>query len=91
MKLGMKVGLGPSHTVLDGTQLPSPKGVQPPIFGPCLLWPNGWMDYDATWCGGRPRPRQHCVRWEKINGGTNFGPFVVAKWLDGSICHLVRR
>jgi len=20
-----------------------------PIFGPCLLWPNGWMDQDATW------------------------------------------
>ena len=27
-----------------GTQLPSPEGAQPPIFGPCLLWPNGWMD-----------------------------------------------
>jgi len=22
----------------------SPKGAQPPIFGPYLLWPNGWMD-----------------------------------------------
>jgi len=20
------------------------------------LWPNGWMDWDATWYGGRPRP-----------------------------------
>ena len=30
------------------TQLPFPKkGEQPPIFGPCLLWPNGWMDQDA--------------------------------------------
>ena len=28
-----------------------------------LLWPNGWMDQDATWYGGRPRPRPHCVRW----------------------------
>jgi len=29
---------------------PSPrKGAQPPIFSPCLLWPNGWMDQDATW------------------------------------------
>ena len=27
-----------------------------------VLWPNGWMDQDATWCS-RPRPRQHCVRW----------------------------
>jgi len=28
-----------------GTQLPPPKkgGDSPPIFGPCLLWPNGWM------------------------------------------------
>jgi len=24
-----------------------------------VLWPNGWMDQDATWYGGR----QHCVRW----------------------------
>ena len=30
----------PGHIALDGTQLP-PKGAQPPIFGPCLLWPNG--------------------------------------------------
>jgi len=46
---------------------PSPeKRAQPhPIFDPCLLWPNGWMDQDATWCGGRPkpRPRRLCVRW----------------------------
>jgi len=26
-----------------GTQIPQ-KGTQPPICGPCLLWPNGWMD-----------------------------------------------
>jgi len=28
-----------------------------------VLWPNGWMDQDATWYGGRPRPMRHCVRW----------------------------
>jgi len=22
--------------------------------GLCLLWPNGWMDQDATWHGDRP-------------------------------------
>jgi len=27
-----------------------------------VLWSNGWMDQDATWFGGRPRPRRHCVR-----------------------------
>jgi len=45
-----------------GMQLPL-KGAQTPIFGPCPLWPNGWMDQDATWYGGRHRPRRHCVRW----------------------------
>jgi len=28
-----------------------------------VLWPNGWMDQDETWHGGRPRPRPQCVRW----------------------------
>jgi len=28
-----------------------------------VLWPNGWMDQDATWYRGRPRPRRYCVRW----------------------------
>jgi len=27
-----------------------------PIFGPCLLWPNGWVDEDATQYGSRLRP-----------------------------------
>ena len=55
MPLDVDVGLGPGHIVLDGDLDPPPqKGVQPPIFGPCLLWPNGWMDQDATWYEGRP-------------------------------------
>jgi len=37
------------HCVNMGTQLALQKGVQPPIFGPCLLWTNGWLDQDATW------------------------------------------
>jgi len=48
MKLGTEVGLG--HIVLDGDPAP-PKCAQPPIFGPCLLWPNGWIDQDTTWHG----------------------------------------
>jgi len=41
------------------TQLPFPKmGHSPPIFGPCLLSPNGWMDQDETWYAGRPHPWQ---------------------------------
>ena len=45
MKLGTLFGLGPGHIVLDGNPTPLPKGQSlPPIFGPYLFWPNGWMD-----------------------------------------------
>ena len=63
MKLGTQVGLGPRHIVLDGNPAPPQKGTAPPIFGPCLLWPNCCMYQDTTWYGGRPQPRRHCVRW----------------------------
>ena len=41
-----------------GTQLPPPPkmGTTAPLFGPCLLRTNGWMDHDATWYGNRPHP-----------------------------------
>jgi len=48
MPLGKEAGFGPSDIVLDGDPA-RPKGAQLQIFGPCLLWPNGWMDQDATW------------------------------------------
>ena len=32
-----------------------------------VFWPNGWMDQDATWYGGRSRPRPHCGRWRPIS------------------------
>jgi len=63
MPLGTEVGLGPGDIVLDEDPAHSlPKGM-PPLFGPCLWWPNGWIDQDTTWYRGRPRPRGHCVRW----------------------------
>jgi len=66
MALGVEVGVGSVHIVLDGDTAPLPKkGVEspPPSFGPSLLWPNGWMHQHATWYGGRPHPRRLCVRW----------------------------
>jgi len=63
MPLGMEVGLGSSGIVLNRDPAPPGKRGTAPIFGRCLLWPNGWMDQDTTWYGGRPRPRTHCVRW----------------------------
>jgi len=62
MVLGMGVGLSPGDFVLDGYPFPLPKKAAeppPPIFGP-FLWPNGWIDEDATWYGGRPQPRGLC-------------------------------
>jgi len=56
MKLGMQVGLCPGHIVLDGGPAPLPQRGTPPIFGPYLLRPNGCIDQDSTWYGGRPRP-----------------------------------
>jgi len=43
MKLGMQIGLGPGHTVLDGDPALLQQGAEPPIFE-YLLWTNGWMD-----------------------------------------------
>jgi len=64
MALGTEVGLGSAQRrcVRWETSSPSLKGARPSVFGPCLLWPNGYMDEDATWYGRRPQPRPHCVR-----------------------------
>jgi len=74
------------------TQPPALKGAQLPLFGPCPLWPNGWMDQDATWCEGRPWPGPHCVRWEPSStplpkGAQTpiFGPCICCGRMDGWI------
>jgi len=42
MPLGTEVGLGLNDSVLDGDPAPHPKKLHSrPLFGPCLLWPNG--------------------------------------------------
>ena len=87
MLLGMQTGdfvfdADPAHLRKKAQSLPH--------FGPCLVWPNGWMDQDATWCEHRPRPRRHCVRWGPSSppqkGGTTpiSAHFIVAKRLDAS-------
>jgi len=64
MPLGVELGLGSDDCALDGDPAPPEKKAQPPrtIFGPCVLWPNGWMDEDVTYYGSRSRPRPHCCR-----------------------------
>ena len=103
MLLGTEVVLGPGHIVLDGTLLPAQKGqsLQFSVHVRCdqtAEW-NGWMDYDATWYGDRPRPRRHFVRWgprshpqKGAQQPRTLRPMsIVAKELDRSSCYLVRR
>ena len=98
MPLGMEVGLGPGDFVLDGDPAPhgSKRDNSPPIFGLCVLWPNGWMHQDTTWYGGSLRPGDIVLDEDPAHPykGTplNFRPMsIVAKQLDGSKCNLVRR
>jgi len=90
MPLGTMVGLGPGNIVRCRPSFTPkghrPQGAQPPSnFGPCLLWPNGWMDQDATWYEGSSWPRPHCVTWDpapppKRGTSRNFRPIsIVAK------------
>ena len=81
--------------MLDGDPAPLPKKwAEPPIFGPCLLWPNGWTDQDGTWHGGRPQPKD-CVKWVPSpslpkKGADNFWPISIeANRLHGSRCHFI--
>ena len=71
MPLGTEVDLSAGDIVLDEDPAPPPKkrGAQHPQFWPILthvLWPNGCMHQDATWCGGRSRPWRHCIRWGQL-------------------------
>ena len=83
MPLGMEVGLAPGDFVFDGDQAPPEKRHSPlhPIFVPCLLWPNGWMDQGATWYGAKPRPRRRCVRWGRSCPLKVFGSCLL--WPNG--------
>jgi len=105
MALVIEVGLSPGDFVLDGDTAPPQKcgGAPFPIFGPFLLWPNGWMHQDAAiGYEGRPQPRGLCVRWDlgpSSKGGgrsptisPNIRPMsIAAKRLHRSRCHLIQR
>jgi len=49
--VGIKVGLRPGDFALDGDPVASRKrgGANSRVFGPFLLWSNGWMHQDAAW------------------------------------------
>ena len=103
MKLGMQVGLGPTHIVLDGDPTPLPKGAvpkeaEPPQFSAyiycCQL--AGWIKISlGTEVGLDPsnivldgHPAPPPHKGTEPLP-TNFRPMsIVAKRLDGSRCHL---
>jgi len=44
--------------------------------------PNGWINQDVTWYGGRPWHSRHCVRWgpTSSNGKEHSAP-LLGQWL----------
>jgi len=52
MPLVKEVGLGPVHIVLDGDPVGTqrPHSSPSPLFGPCLLWPNGRQSQQLWSC-----------------------------------------
>jgi len=83
MPLGVEVGLGPGDFVLygDRTNPPQKGGGAPKIFDPCLLCPNGWMDQDGTWHGGRLSPGDFVLDRGPASSPKIFGPFLL--WTNG--------
>jgi len=89
MPLGMELGIGPGDFVLDGDPAPPPHV--------CCGQTAGWIKMVLGMkiglspgnfvLDGDPDPSPKC-------GGAPsqiFGPSIVAKRLDGSRCHLVKR
>jgi len=100
MKLGVQVGLGPGHIVLDGDPAPpSSKEAQPPIFlahiccgqmAGCIKMPLGreiGLGPSDSVLDGDPAPPPH-----KGGRALHFMPMsIVAKRLYGSRCRLAYR
>ena len=94
MSFGMELRIGPGDFVLDGDPAPSPKRGQSPsaIFGPFLLWPNGWMHQDATSTEVGLSPGDFVLHGDPAacTKGAEphpiFASCIAAKRLDGSRC-----
>ena len=93
--LGMEVGLGPRHVVLDGDPAPIPKGAElPPIFGPFYCGKTAGCIKVLLGMEVGLRPCDFVLDEDPAHlhkrGGTPpiFRPTsIVAKRLHGSRCH----
>ena len=72
--VGTEVGFGPGHIELDGDPAPpSPKGAQPRVFGPCLLWPNGRpSQLLLSSCCNRVVNWNSLLHWQSANTTSTF-------------------
>jgi len=99
MALGVEVGLGPGHIVLDGDPAPLPKKGTEPQFSAHVYCGQtaGWIKMPLgteiglgpghTVLDGDPAPLPR-----KRGRAPNFRSMsIVAKWPNGSRFHLVRR
>jgi len=100
MKLGMHVGLGPGQIVLDGTQLPSPKGAQPPASqfsahiccGQMAKWIKMLLGLEVGLSPGHIVLNEDPAPTKKGRHSPNFRPMsIVAKRLYVSGYHSVWR
>jgi len=101
-KLGMEVGFGPGHIVLDGDPAArSPNGHSPQFSAHvCCVQTASWIKIPLGMDVGLspsdivldrdpspPSPK----RGEGSSPLPLYGPCIVAKWVDVSRCHLVHR
>jgi len=70
--LGAEVDLGAGHIVLDGVSAPAKGALQPPIFGPCLLWPRSPISATAELLLKLATIRQ-MTAWIKMSLGMSLG------------------
>ena len=95
MKLGMEVGLGPGHIVLDGDPSAPKRGTAAPKFSAhvCYVQTAGWIKMLLGMEVGLGPCDIVLDGDTAIPSGAqppNFWPMsVVAKRVDGSRCHLV--
>ena len=95
MALGMEVGLGPGHIVLDGDTAPLPKGGQNPQFsahvycGQTAGWINMALGMEVGLGPVHIMLDGDTAPLSKRDRDPNFRPiFIVAKRMGASRCHL---
>ena len=73
------------------TVCPVYRSVVCPICNVGVLRPNGCMDQDDTWRGGRPRRWPHCVRWgpSSLHGKGHSSPLTFKIYRRVACVHII--